>query len=279
VARLISIDPLPHEGEGLGENARSRLDSKASSLVSVTGALDARIGAAGARVRAKAPLELRGPFPGASYYLRNTTAGVFGGDVYEVDVTSAAGSTVRVASGSATKVYAGNGCQSSLAVRLTVEPGATLLWGPHATIVQAGASYRQATAVSVARGGRALVGEVLVLGRLAYGERFDFQRIESRLTVTLDGAPVYNEAYSLRPGRDLVASMARRAVLASVHAIGFEATEAAPQLERALAGESLAGWSELPNGAGLVVRGLCDALSAGQDLVERVMALGVRSDR
>ena len=279
MARLISIDPLPHEGEGLGENARSRLDSKASSLVSVTGALDARIGAAGARVRAKAPLELRGPFPGASYYLRNTTAGVFGGDVYEVDVTSAAGSTVRVASGSATKVYAGDGRRSSLTVRLTVEPGATLRWGPHATIVQAGASYRQATAVSVARGGRALLGEVLVLGRPAHGERFDFQRLESRLNVTLDGVEVYNEAYSLRPGPDLVASMAGRAVLASVYAIGFKAAEAAPHLELALAGESLAGWSELPNGAGLVVRGLFDALSAGQALVERVMGLGVCSDR
>jgi hypothetical protein len=73
--------------------------------------------------------------------------------------------------------------------------------------------------------------------------------------------------------------MAGRAVLASVYAIGFKAAKAAPQLERALAGESLVGWSELPNGAGIVVRGLCDALSAGQDLIERVMALGVRSDR
>jgi len=238
-------------------------------LATVTGSLDAAIGVAGACVHAKAPLELRGPFPDASYFLRNVTAGIFGGDAYEVDVRVTAGSTVRVASSSATKVYGGNGEEACLTVRLGAETGATLLWGPHATIVQGGSSFRQQTTLDVATGGRAVLGEILVLGRLAHGERFVFERLESSLDVRLDGTPVYSEAYRLTPGPDLVASMAGHGVLASVYLVGVN--ESAIDFECALTDESLVGWSTLPNNAGVVVRGLFDSLSLGQQLVERVM--------
>jgi hypothetical protein len=38
-----------------------------------------------------------------------------------------------------------------------------------------------------------------------------------------------------------------------------------------LGDDALAGWSALPNGAGVVVRALCTSLSQGQALVERTM--------
>jgi urease accessory protein len=236
----------------------------------LTGTLAATINARGARVQAKAPLELRGPFSGSAYFLRNTTAGVFGGDAYEVEVTASSGCAVRVSGSSATKVYVGSEGESSLDVRLTVEPGATLVWGPHATIVQGGARYRQATLLSGAVGGRAVLGEVLALGRPARGELFDFNRLESRLDVNLAGASVYSEAYVLQPGPDLVASMAGRGVLASVYGIGFDAAEG-DRLDCLLAkNEQPAGWSLLPNHAGVVVRCLSGSLSQAQSLVEAV---------
>ena len=70
-------------------------------------------------VSARAPLELRGPFIAdglSSYYLRNITAGVLAGDAYRVDVTAEAGTAVRVAASSATKVYACTGGESSVTV-------------------------------------------------------------------------------------------------------------------------------------------------------------------
>lgn len=273
MARLTpSTHPPPREGEGRGEGEalRNLVDTASPEDRPVlTGSLDACFAQRGVRTRSRAPLELRGPFPGASYFLRNTTAGVFGGDAYAAGVTARAGSAVRVAGSSATKVYAGNGRESSLTVRLAVEPGAKLIWGPHATIVQAGASYRQQTALDVAAGGRAVLAEILVLGRLARGERFEFERLESSLDVTLGGAPVYSEAYCLAPGPDLVASMAGRGVLASVYAVGFDCEDAAAGLECAFADDALAGWSRLPDGAGLVARCLAPGLSHAQRLVER----------
>jgi len=245
----------------------------AGLATAVTGSLNALIGASGACVRSKAPLELRGPFPGAAYYLRNVTAGVFGGDAYEVDVTAAAGSVIRIASSSATKVHDSAGRESSLRVRLAAEPGATLLWGPHATIIQTGASYRQSTTVSLAPGSRVVLGEILVLGRLARGEQFEFTRLESNFDVTLEGAAVYSEAYCLTPGADLAASMAGRGVLASVYILGAEWPALEERLICTLKNEPLAGCSALPNDAGVVVRCFCDSLSQGQALVEGVLRL------
>ena len=118
------------------------------------GSLQARFtratdGSTKACVSARSPLELRGPFsqgdvPG--YYLRNTTAGVLADDAYCVDLWVAESAAACVNASSASKVYAG---ASSLDVSLQVERDAVLLWGPHATILQAGAAYRQETRVSL----------------------------------------------------------------------------------------------------------------------------------
>ncbi|HLG10992.1 MAG TPA: urease accessory protein UreD [Dehalococcoidia bacterium] len=247
-------------------------------LGTLNGSLEARFtcsehGSPRVRVQARPPLELRGPFAGAGvpdYFLRNTTAGLLDGDAYRVDVTAAAGTSVHVGASSASKVYAG---ESSLDVRLAVEPGALLVWGPHATILHAGASYCQETRLALAPGGRAILAEVLVLGRLARGERFQFQRLESLLEVSPPACePLYSEAYSVTPGPDLIAGLAGHGVLVSVYALGFDPSEAGAGFEAALTATCLAGWSALPNGCGAVFRALSGSLSQGARFAEEALA-------
>jgi urease accessory protein len=238
----------------------------------LAGSLQASLTVAGARVRSIPPLELRGPFPEKGYFLRNMTAGIFGGDTYEVDVTAEAGSTTRITSPSATKVYAANGRTASLFQRLSVRSGAWLVWGPHATIIQAGASLEQRTIVSVAPGGVALLAEVLVLGRLASGERYAFERITSALSVCdAEGGTLYSEAYALSPNDDLATAMAGKGVLTSIFALGCDPTVITSHLETLCVNSyPLAGFSTLPNHAGVIVRMLAGSLSEGLDFAELV---------
>jgi urease accessory protein len=247
-------------------------------LSTLSGSLQARFspgstGATQACVDARAPLELRGPFadgelPG--YYLRNTTAGILAGDSHHVEVTAAAGASVRVGASSASKVYAG---ASSLDATLKVEPRGMLVWGPHATILHARAAYWQETRVVLAPGGRALLAEVLVLGRLARGERFEFESLESTLVVERPtGEGLYSESYVLTPGPDLVASMAGYGVLASVYALGCDVTGVTSGFEAALVNAcGIGGWSALPNGCGAVARLLTDSLSRGSAFTEECL--------
>jgi urease accessory protein UreH len=201
-------------------------------VAGLAGSLRASLSLTGVRIRSQPPLELRGPFPGTGYFLRNMTAGIFGGDAYKVVIVAEAGSTTRITSPSATKVYAANSRPASLDLQLTVESGATLVWGPHATIIQAGANLDQRTAVTIAPSGAALLTEVLVLGRLARGERYAFERLSSSLDVRdSTSRHLYSEACTLSPDEDLATTMAEKGVLASVYALGYVAANVFACLE------------------------------------------------
>ena len=181
--------------------------------------LEAHFTPSGARVVTESPLELRGPFyrdAARSYFLRNVTAGIFAGDAYRIDATAEAGSTVRIASSSATKVHAMPSGHASLEVNLLAEPGSTLVWGPHATILQSDSDLRQGLDVSLASGARVLLAEVLVLGRVARGERCAFRRFESELTVSDGCRMLYEERYVLTPGKPLSEALAGYGAVVSI---------------------------------------------------------------
>jgi urease accessory protein UreH len=135
-----------------------------------------------------------------------------------------------------------------------------LILGPHATIIQTGASLDQCTAVSVARGGVALLSEVLVLGRLASGERYAFDRLTNALEVSdASGAPLYSEACALTPTDDLATAMSGKGALVSIYALGMPARNALTALETLhVDAYPLAGHSALPHDAGVVVRMLAE---------------------
>jgi urease accessory protein len=276
MARLTAtseISPLPWREEGQGDGSAPLPGNLAPTQPPrVAGALHATFTPTGARVHARAPLELRGPFPNATYYLRNTTAGIFGGDSCAIDIHAESASTTRVSSPSATKVYAASGRTASTTLNVEVAANATLVWGPHASIVQAGARLDQRTSVSIAPAATAILAEVLVLGRLASGERYAFDRLASALEVTgASGRPLYSEAYNLTASDDLATAMGQHGALVSVYGLGLATADAAAALEPlSLDAYPLAGFSALPNCAGIIVRMLAESLSEGLDFATLV---------
>src|SRR5690606_33003427 len=163
-----------------------------------------------ARVRGVGPLELRGPLGRPKrYYLRNVTAGVFGGDCYAVEAHCTAGVVARVESSSATKVFrmpAGEAVQRTV---LRAEAEARLTWGPHATILHADAALRQETRVVLGPGARVLLAGSVVMGRLAAGECFAFRAFETALQdANEQGWLPCGEAMALRPGAKLIEAIA-----------------------------------------------------------------------
>jgi len=238
----------------------------------LTARLDAVIGLAAARVSAAAPLELRGPFGRKSapaYFLRNASAGVFAGDVYEVSATAEAGVAAQVASSSAAKVHAMPAGEARTSTRINALAGSSLTWGPHTTILQAGSHLRQETRVRLNAGARVTLAEVLVLGRIAAGESCVFGSFDSSLTVaaTCD-TPLYEERYAIEPGHMLSSSLGGYGVVVSVYVLGASSGELRGRLADAVRadGEVYAGVSALPNDAGFAVRGLAASLSKGEAL-------------
>ncbi len=234
------------------------------------------------------PLELRGPFrqPGATprYFLRNVTAGVFGGDDYRIRVRAEADTRVHLQPTAATRVYESVGAPSRIRTRLHAAAGADLTYDAGTTILQAGADLEQSTELVAHASATLRYIEVVALGRLASGERLAFRRFASSLSArSLDGRVLYEERFELAPPsrdaamgapHDLDAALGEASVVGTLVVIGpGQALDAARMaLESEGHTSVLAGTSTLPRGEGYIVRALGGRVEPVRHLLDAMLA-------
>jgi urease accessory protein len=233
------------------------------------------------RLRCQPPLQaLRALRDGTAAELIVATLGpgLMGGDSARLEVDAGAGTEVRVGSTGATRVLPARGGRGAVSeVRLALASGARLTYRPRPTILQAGAAYRQRVEVSLGPNALALVGDVLVPGRLARGETFAFAELDSSLDVRgADGALLLAERSRLAPAeldpRSLGALPGGDVVLASLFVL-------APDRDLSGLADALAerlpsvGLTALPNRAGLLVRALLGNAQAAEHLLSAAAGL------
>jgi urease accessory protein len=87
-------------------------------------------------------------------------------------------------------------------VSLRIESGGYLEYLPDPTIPYAGSAFEQDVELMVEPGGALVYADLLLAGRLAHGERFQFRRYAGRLTLLApSGRPLLRESFSLEPAR------------------------------------------------------------------------------
>jgi urease accessory protein len=204
--------------------------------------------------------------------------GLMGGDHLRLEVEAEPGADARITSTAATRVLpTRNGRGAEGAIRLTVADGARLSYLPRPTILQAGAAYRQRIEVDLGRRALALIGDVVVPGRLASGEAFAFAELDASLTVRDAGgdllvverqrlAPAELDPLALGalPGGDVVlASLFVLTPDRDLRGLGDAVAERLP---------ACAGLTALPNDAGLLVRALLPSAQAAEGLLSEAAA-------
>ena len=132
------------------------------------------------------PIVLR-PTGNAQVHLVHGAGGPLGGDVLALDVRVGTGAALAVRSAGATIVQPGRG---SVPARwdfdVVVGAGGSVDWAPEPTVVTDGADYRTSLRINLGVGARAIVREVVVLGRHGgVGGRY-----RGRLDVSVDGNPL-----------------------------------------------------------------------------------------
>src|SRR5580692_4788792 len=100
----------------------------------------------------------------------NTGGGVAGGDSYSVSLALSEGAEVEASTPSAERIYRSDGPAASIATRLTLMPGARLVWLPQETLIFEGARLERRLEIDTSGEAEFLVAETLVFGRLAMGE-------------------------------------------------------------------------------------------------------------
>lgn len=228
----------------------------------------------------------------ATVFVQSPTGGIAQGDRLRASVEVGPDAVAHVSTGSATKVQSMDANYAEATVELSVGEGGHLDYLPEPTILHADARYRQELTLRLAPGGTAVVGEVVVAGRLARGERFDFERYGSRLRAVGPDGPLFADATDLTPERDdptapgVMADFSVYGTCFVVDPGGDSAALSDAVHERLQRGEARGGATALPNEAGVAVRVLGDraetvraGLVAAWDVARRELVGAPAPDR
>ena len=137
---------------------------------------------------------------GVHLIVASSAPGVFGGDTLQQTISVERGARVRLTSQSAMQVHAApDGSLATLASTYRVANGGHLHceWDPLIPFPQA--RLEQRIQIDLARGGTLFWSDAFMAGREACGERWRFGRLSHELRLSLAGALIYLERYTLDP--------------------------------------------------------------------------------
>jgi urease accessory protein len=198
--------------------------------------------------------------PGTAVFTLLHLGGVLAGDRVAINVALDAGASAQIHMAAATQVYQMQSGDAQHRLDLRLAAGSRLAWLAQPLILFGGARFSHSTRVTLAPGARLDLVDVLVPGRLARGERYEFQRYAARLEL-YDAAErcLIAERILIEPRRSTPARpgvLGATPVVGSLYLLGdtIDAERCAAALHRDR-DESI-GVTTLPNDAGLLVRAL-----------------------
>jgi urease accessory protein len=192
--------------------------------------------------------------------------GTLAGDRYDLRIQLGTGASARLTTAAATQVYRMPQGEATQDIDLVLGPGSQLEWLPEPTILFGGARFTQTISVTLGAGARLALLDVLVPGRLARGEAYQFERYAARVEVCdAAGRLLLAERALLEPCRHPLNApglLGATPVLGSLYILG-DAVDAehgcalVARREGAMVKMAIdLGAAVLPNGCGMLVRAL-----------------------
>ncbi len=203
-------------------------------------------------------------------------AGIAGGDRLEIDVDVRDDARALVTTPGATKWYRTDGARAHQHVTLAVARGGCLEWLPQEGIVFDGADAAMTTTIACAPGATCIGWDIVVLGRIASGERFERGVIRQDLTLSCDGRVVWRERARLAGADPLFASPVGwngQRVSGVLWAWGAPLADADLERCRALTMERPGSGVSLLRDGLVVARALSDSTEEIRDLFHRLWTI------
>jgi urease accessory protein len=137
----------------------------------------------------------------AVVHLHNISGGVVSGDSLRLSIEAGTSTRVQVTTVGATRIYRqrAEGDVARLVTFIRVNDGAMLEYLPDVTIPFSGARFSQSTTVSLGPNAGFVGWETVAAGRIASGEEFAFDCLDSECGIYSDTRPLALERYSLMP--------------------------------------------------------------------------------
>lgn len=134
----------------------------------------------------------------------NPTAGILSGDRLESEIAVDAGAALLVTTPSASRVFQMKEGVAECRQNFSVAAGGWLEVMPEPLVPHRGSSYRQHTRIDVAQGGELFFADLLVPGRVAHGEAWEWKNLRLETEVRVGNELVLRERFD-QTGADLKA--------------------------------------------------------------------------
>ena len=211
----------------------------------------------------------------AHIYIMSSSGGILQGDEQKIDVVMGRNSAARITTQSATKIYKMEGGYASQYINIHSQEGSYLEFVPHQIIPFKSSRFYQEVNLEVEENAVLIYSEIISAGRIASGEKFDFDLCFLRTSAHRNGLILFTDVMSLshKDKTNLESVFGRKDVFSTVYIIGSSI-----QIERIvdeinLATENtslLASCSNLPHDSGIIVRILADSVSEIVALTESI---------
>ena len=209
------------------------------------------------------PLYIDPKQPGMAFiYMLQSGEGIVQGDRYRLDLHCASGTAVHFTTQAATEIFRMRDNFATQMVNLSVGPGAFVEYLPDPTLPFRDSRFYQRIILDADPSATVIIGETLLPGRVAHGEKhaysFYYSDFESRLP---DGTLLFSDRLKLDDGSAFAASpglLGAYTVLATLYVITrlLPPATLADRLYQTLSSQKqvLIGVSELPNSCGVHLR-------------------------
>jgi len=215
-------------------------------------------------------------YPHFAYiYMMSSSGGILQGDEQKIDVAMGRNSAARITTQSATKIYKMEGGYASQYINIHSQEGSYLEFVPHQIIPFKSSRFYQEVNLEVEENAVLIYSEIISAGRIASGEKFDFDLCFLRTSAHRNDLILFIDVMSLshKDKTNLESVFGRKDVFSTVYIIGSSI-----QIERIvdeinLATENtslLASCSNLPHDSGIIVRILADSVSEIVALTESI---------
>ena len=132
----------------------------------------------------------------------NPTAGILAGDQLESDISVGPDASLLVTTPSASRVFQMKDGTAACRQQFTVARNGWLEVLPEPLVPHRGCSYRQTTRIAVEPGGEMFYADLLLPGRVAHGEAWEWKNLCLKTEVRLGGELILSERFE-QTGPDL----------------------------------------------------------------------------
>ena len=218
-------------------------------------------------------------YPDTSYphfahiYMMSSSGGILQGDEQKIDVVMGRNSAARITTQSATKIYKMEGGYASQYINIHNQEGSYLEFIPHQIIPFKSSRFYQEVNLEVEENAVLIYSEIISAGRIASGEKFDFDLCFLRTSAHRNGQMLFTDVMSLsyKDKANLESIFGGKAIFSTVYIIGnsIQIERIVDEINLTTKNVSLlASCSSLPYNSGIIVRILADSVSEIVSLTE-----------